>query len=69
VRADRHRKTNTKVQWMLSPGVAHSRFMGPRQQIAAMQNELDRFATVLLSGVYSRFDTRFGALFCAEVKP
>jgi hypothetical protein len=52
----------------LSRGGAFS-FHGARQQIAAMQNELDRFATVLLSGVYSRFDTRFGALFCVEVKP
>lgn len=25
-----HSKTNTKVQWTLSPGVAHSRLMGPR---------------------------------------
>jgi hypothetical protein len=43
--------------------------MGPRRQSTAMQNELNRLVTALLSDVYSRFDTRIGTLFCVEVKP
>jgi len=38
-----------------------------RVLLPLVQNEL--LVTALLSGVYRRFDTRFGALFCVEVKP